>query len=543
MKAALAWLGRTGLTYLLLFAGIAFFVFAWPSISEGFARENLRQDAMSIQAVRAELGQDFTDARKDLQRGADRYENASRDVLAARLNAATGERDDVAAKLNAGGSWFGSIRPSRILETKRLQLAKARLDGEIAMLTKASELADARTRQAALSRMPTQASIDEAARFCRLWTSRVQDFDRQNPVVRTIDSYLVGKRQAMETARNRECGKERKWRAQRQAAQAATRALAIARTGFSEARQSAIASLPDPAREVEGRTLRDIAQLALIALIGVLITPLAIRTLMYFGLAPLVERGPPIRIAPLSGMGAVATASGGSRPSLAVTLAEGEEILVRQNYLQSSPDGARFDHQWVLSWRNLLTSLASGMVNLTRGRGAGASFGISARDDPFAEIARIDLPAASAMVLQPRALAAIVQPMSRPVQIRSRWRLFSLHAWLTFQFRYLVFHGPATLIVKGGRGVRVEPAEAGRRFSQDQLIGFTAHTAYSVARSETFPPYLLGREPLFRDRVRDTDDGVIGILMIEEAPAAGRRKGIRGGLEGVFDAALKAFGI
>jgi hypothetical protein len=31
--------------------------------------------------------------------------------------------------------------------------------------------------------------------------------------------------------------------------------------------------------------------------------------------------------------------------------------------------------------------------------------------------------------------------------------------------------------------------------------------------------------------------------VLEEAPMAGRRKGVRGGLEGAFDAALKAFGI
>ena len=543
MRAALAWLARTGLTYVLLFAGIAFFIFAWPSISAGFSRESLRQDTMSLEQVRADLAQDVAEARGALDRRAESYENASGEVLAARLTAATAERDGVVARLADGGGWFDSIRPSRILETKRLQLAKSRLDGEIALLTEASRLADAREAQSRFSRRPTQASIDEAARFCRLWTGRVEDFDRRNPVLRTIDTYLVGERKELQAARTRECGKERTWRAQRKAALAATRTLSAARSEYAEARRSAIASLPDPAAQVEGRTLRDIAQLAFLALVAVLLTPLAIRTLFFFAFAPLVERGRPIRIASPSGTGAVARASGGSRPSLSITLAEGEEILVRQSYLQSSPDNARFDHRWLLSWRNPLTSLASGMVNLTRGHGAGADFGISARDDPFAEIARIDLPAAAAMVLQPRALAAIVQPVDRPLQVRSRWRIFSLHAWLTLQFRYLVFHGPGTLIVKGGRGVRVEAAEAGRRFSQDQLIGFTAHTAYSVARSETFPPYLLGREPLFRDRVRDTADGATGILVIEEAPAAGRRKGLRGGLEGVFDAALKAFGI
>ncbi|MGB3167524.1 MAG: hypothetical protein WBA68_12200, partial [Alteraurantiacibacter sp.] len=222
---------------------------------------------------------------------------------------------------------------------------------------------------------------------------------------------------------------------------------------------------------------------------------------------------------------------------------KGEELLVRQSYLQSSPAGAEMRTRWLLNWRNPLTSLASGMAFLTRGRGEGLRFGISARDDPFAEIARIDLASGGAMVMQPRALAAVVQPVGKPMQIRSRWRLLSLHAWLTFQLRYLVFYGPGALIVKGGRGVKVEQAEAGRRFGQDQLVGFSAHTAYTVTRTETFLPYFFGREPLFLDRVADTDAAEPGVLVIEEAPMAGRRKGVRGGLEGAFDAVLKAFGI
>ena len=71
------------------------------------------------------------------------------------------------------------------------------------------------------------------------------------------------------------------------------------------------------------------------------------------------------------------------------------------------------------------------------------------------------------------------------------------------QLRYVVFHGPARLVVKGGRGVRVERAERGRIFGQDQLVGFSTDFAYSVTRTETFWPYFLGREQLLKDRVAD----------------------------------------
>jgi hypothetical protein len=164
---------------------------------------------------------------------------------------------------------------------------------------------------------------------------------------------------------------------------------------------------------------------------------------------------------------------------------------------------------------------------------------ISAVRDPLAEVAVLRLSEASACVLHPRALVAVVQPAERPLRITSHWRLFSLHAWLTLQLRYLVFHGPSQLVLKGGRGVRVERAESGRLFGPDQLVGFSPDLSYTVTRTETFWPYFLGHEALFKDRV----DAGNGILIIEEAPMGGGRRGGRKGLEGAFDVFLKAFGV
>ena len=93
--------------------------------------------------------------------------------------------------------------------------------------------------------------------------------------------------------------------------------------------------------------------------------------------------------------------------------------------------------------------------------------------------------------------------------------------------------------MKGGRGIRVERAESGRLFGQDQLVGFSPDLAYTVARTETFWPYFLGREALFKDRV----DAGGGVLIVEEAPMGSGRGGPRRGLEGALDVALKAVGL
>ena len=142
-------------------------------------------------------------------------------------------------------------------------------------------------------------------------------------------------------------------------------------------------------------------------------------------------------------------------------------------------------------------------------------------------------------MLHPRALVAVVKPSDHSLRITSHWRLFSLHAWLTLQLRYLMFHGPCRLVLKGGRGLRLEGAESGRIFGPDQLVGFSPDLAYTVARTETFWPYFMGRESLFKDRV----DAGGGVVLIEEAPMGGGGRGARKGLEGAFDVALKAFGL
>jgi hypothetical protein len=181
------------------------------------------------------------------------------------------------------------------------------------------------------------------------------------------------------------------------------------------------------------------------------------------------------------------------------------------------------------------------MVVLTRVRSASPEpLVLSSKTDPFSEVGVIALTESAAFTLQPRNLVGLLQPIETPVRIRSRWRLLSLSAWITLQFRYLVFHGPGTLVVQGCRGVRTEPATRGRSIDQAATIGFSAELAYSCRRSETFGAYLLGMRSLFNDNFA----GGPGVYVYEEMPFFGKKTGITGrGLEGLVDAVLKCFGI
>jgi hypothetical protein len=181
------------------------------------------------------------------------------------------------------------------------------------------------------------------------------------------------------------------------------------------------------------------------------------------------------------------------------------------------------------------------MVALTRIRTDNTEMVVvSSQNDPLSELGVIGLPEGSAVVLQPRSLVGVMHSKDLPIKITRHWRIFSLHAWLTLQLRYLVFHGPAELIIKGCRGIRIERAGIGRRISQAATIGFSANLQYSTTRSETFFPYLISKQELFNDGFT----GDSGFYVYEEMPQLGRKSGIAGrGLDGAIDALLKVFGI
>ena len=302
------------------------------------------------------------------------------------------------------------------------------------------------------------------------------------------------------------------------------------------------------------RPVIDALPVAGLVLLSAFAAHLFIKLLFYYVLAPLAARLKPIRLAPHAGghiaarhgdvhaVGAPSAAQIASAVSQPVVLAAGEELLVLADYIQSSSVHGKKDTKWLLDWAYPWTSLVSGMLALTRVRPGsdGERVVLSASADPLSELALIGIPAGSAMVFQPRALVGVIYAQARPLRITRHWRLGTLHAWLTLQLRYLVFHGPVTLIVSGARGVRVEPAGAGRTISQASTLGFSANVDYATVRCETFLPYYLGKSALLQDMF----SGKSGYYVYDETPGAGKKPGFaERGLEGVVDTFLKIFGV
>ncbi|MDO8039327.1 hypothetical protein [Janthinobacterium sp. SUN137] len=291
----------------------------------------------------------------------------------------------------------------------------------------------------------------------------------------------------------------------------------------------------------------DVAPTAALLVLSAILLPTAIKAFFYFVLAPVASRLPPLSIArelQVAGSSLPPPPQGESRISAVsqgLLLQPGQQMLIHPEYLQSSPVSSTKRTQWLLDWRFPFTSLAAGMVALTRLHSDKiASVTISASDDPLLEVAVVHLPAGSALVFQPRGLVGLVCDSNQPLAISSHWRLGSLHAWLTLQLRFIVFRGPVTLLVRGCRGVRLERAGQGRSISQSATLGFTTDVLYSTLRSETFIPYLRGQQALLNDRF----DGDNGVYLYEETPRHGKQPGKAGSwFEGFTDAILKVFGI
>jgi len=297
--------------------------------------------------------------------------------------------------------------------------------------------------------------------------------------------------------------------------------------------------------------IRDALPLAALVLLSTFIGHLLVKALFYYVLAPLAARRKPIRLDHVAS-GQIVLRGDVQRPvdprmirsavSQAVMLAKGEEMLVLADYVQSASVHGKKDTKWLLDWAYPWTSLISGLYALTRIRTTGADERVvlSASADALSELALITIPAGSAMVFQPRGMVGVIYDAATPLAITRHWRLGTLHAWLTLQLRYLVFHGPVTLIVSGTRGVRVERAGDGRTISQASTLGFSANVDYSTVRCETFFPFYMSKTALLQDRFA----GEGGYYVYDETPRGGKKAGfVERGLEGVVDGVLKVFGI
>lgn len=538
MTRLLNWLWNRALVYVLLVAVTGLLALAGPNPSQ--LLRNLSSENISAAELATRLQDDLAQQQARLDQNAAAAKTLGPAQIVQRIAQREAARDAAEQRRHAAAfGLFARYRPSQIAARTRAEIEIAAITSELAVLQAALEprqsIAAARGYLAANPTMPTIGAIAAATAQCDTATRNLRAFATRGPIDQAVREAFLSERERLAAAQAERCEQASALATRRTAALAARNDLSRA-----EAALAALSAQPLPqslADRPTRATLRDILLNALIALIAITLVPFAYRAVAYFVLAPLAARWPPMRFAP-SGTTPPQPVATPSAISVAVTLGAHDAAMVRQDYLQSSSLKGAKRTRWLLDWRRPFTSYISGMRFLIAITGDGERVTVSAVKDPFAELAVLDIPAGAACVVRPSALAAVVQQQDQPVQITSHWRLLSLPAWLTWQWRYLAFHGPARLVVKGGRGVRIEPAERGRIVGEGQIVGFSTDLAYGVIRSETFWPYFFGREALLKDKVASGT----GVLLIEEAPLAGR-SGIRRGFDGMIDALLKVGGV
>lgn len=544
------WLGRTGVVFVVLVLAILIY---WSFKPWYAGYDELRRTADALVSGQRALALEAT---KAIDRSNGRTGNAwrfTKGQLDDRITAAEAERAPIAAACSSDVAALVTQGAAGVIDNRKQCVRAALLTREIDSLTAVRASIDARRpgeppaeavrRQADTMRRAIGINRDAQARVRVLQADYVPDLLQRTELQQQIDraaqsanSYARAKQNAqlVITSQNGVAAAARNAAAILSKARDDYGALVKERTGVLS--RSAVERARTWAKT---NKLADAIRLAAITLVFIILSPFLIRLFCYYVLAPIAMRRPNIRLWVPGGAEAAIPPADRSATSVAVRLAEGEEVLVRQDYLQTTSLAATKSTQWFLDWRHPITSSVTGLTFLTRIRGAGEVTTVSAVRDPFAELTIVTLPDGAACVLHPRALAAVAQPTARPLRVATQWRLTSLNAWLTLQLRYIVFHGPARLVIKGGRGVRVERAEQGRIFGQDQLVGFSADLSYAVTRTETFWPYLLGRESLLKDRVAAGS----GVLIVEEAPLTSRNGRARRGIEGLIDAGMKVFGM
>lgn len=278
-------------------------------------------------------------------------------------------------------------------------------------------------------------------------------------------------------------------------------------------------------------------------LLSIILLPVIIKSILFFVLAPLVRKRPAIQIIGSLSECTQWKASEGriSASTLSLTLSPDQQLLIKPDYIQSSPSSAKKSTKLFINRSIPLSSIATGLVGLTRiSADTDLSITVSCQSNPIMELAAIDVVEGDAFVCHPRMLVGAIVKNDGNVKISRHWRLFSLHAWLTLHLRYIVVHGPCTLIMEGARGVRAEVAHQKRIINQSSTLGFSACLHHSNSRCETFYSYFTGKDDLFNDEFYGSD----GIFVYEEYPVARRKYGVAGrGLEGVMDAVFKIFGL
>lgn len=232
-------------------------------------------------------------------------------------------------------------------------------------------------------------------------------------------------------------------------------------------------------------------------------TPYLWRTVMFWGVAPLLGRVPPIRLLPGEQRGRIHL-----HPSARVAPVEvrpGEAVFARAGHVRQVEAGVSRT-RWFYDLSFPFLSYVAGLFLLTEVRAPAGSersvrLTLAATGEHSADtyVLRIDLEDHPGLVIAPRNLVAVTEGLA----LDARWRPGNLHAWARGQLRYVSLRGTGSLWIEGFGDVHGETLDGAESHQGGEAyLCFDARLESRTRRRETFWPYLLGRVPLLEVGLR-----------------------------------------
>lgn len=234
----------------------------------------------------------------------------------------------------------------------------------------------------------------------------------------------------------------------------------------------------------------------------VLLTPPLWLVFMYYVVAALIERFPPIRIKVREDDNTHKPTFHRAARSITFSIPEGRKFYLRAqggDWGKERRDVVcRTKFMW--RWGAPLVSIASDLVELLAYRSdpdakTPGQIKLTSPKDDEVYIQQIELNGSPGLVLTPRHVIGLTDD----VEVRTVWS-FKLHNLISMRLRHIVFYGTGTVFIIGGRGIDVQRIEPGspavHKIEDGVLVGYVPGAAYSLCRTQTFWAYFRGMTSL-----------------------------------------------
>ena len=243
-------------------------------------------------------------------------------------------------------------------------------------------------------------------------------------------------------------------------------------------------------------------RILLFAICFVLFTPPMWLVFMYYVVAAVVEKFPPIRIKTKDGENVPEPTFHRAARSITFTIPEGRKFYLRSQGGDWGKERrdlvCRTKFLW--RWGAPLVSVAADLVELLAYRNAPdattpGQIKLTSPKDDEVYIQQIELNGGPGLVLTPRHVIGLTDD----VEVRTVWS-FKLHNLISMRLRHIVFFGTGTIFIVGGRGIDVQKIEPGssaiHKIEDGVLVGYVPGAAYSLCRTQTFWAYFRGMTSL-----------------------------------------------